>query len=256
MRSSANFVCFGEILWDVFLDKQHLGGAPLNVALRLASLCSKKSVQIVSAVGQDTLGKAALLEVNNANLLSDNIQTNKYPTGSVNVTLSEAGNASYSIKTEVAWDYIAETKDVLATVNVESVFVYGSLAARSAVSRATLMSLINVATFTVFDVNLRAPFYDLDVVFEFMKKTSFIKMNAEELKLICRHRYGPSARLEEQLQWLQITTSASFICVTGGKRSLFASRQNVYRSLGNPNDSSRYCWCRRQFSRYTFMGIV
>ncbi len=30
-------VCFGEVLWDVFPDHKKIGGAPLNVALRLNS---------------------------------------------------------------------------------------------------------------------------------------------------------------------------------------------------------------------------
>ena len=29
--------CFGEILWDVFPSHKKIGGAPLNVALRLKS---------------------------------------------------------------------------------------------------------------------------------------------------------------------------------------------------------------------------
>jgi fructokinase len=33
-----NIVCFGEVLYDVFPTHKEIGGAPLNVALRLASL--------------------------------------------------------------------------------------------------------------------------------------------------------------------------------------------------------------------------
>lgn len=43
--------CFGEILWDVFATHKKIGGAPLNVALRLQSL--KNKVSIISSVGKD-----------------------------------------------------------------------------------------------------------------------------------------------------------------------------------------------------------
>ena len=31
----AKITCFGEVLWDVFKTHEKIGGAPLNVALRL-----------------------------------------------------------------------------------------------------------------------------------------------------------------------------------------------------------------------------
>jgi len=33
----SKITCFGEILWDVFPTHKTIGGAPLNVALRLQS---------------------------------------------------------------------------------------------------------------------------------------------------------------------------------------------------------------------------
>ena len=34
-------VCFGEVLWDVFPTHRKIGGAPLNVALRLNSFANR-----------------------------------------------------------------------------------------------------------------------------------------------------------------------------------------------------------------------
>ena len=54
-RSSRKICCFGEVLFDCFPDgKKLIGGAPLNVCLRLKSLGAE--VQMVSAVGKDDLG--------------------------------------------------------------------------------------------------------------------------------------------------------------------------------------------------------
>ena len=44
-------VCFGEVLWDVFPTHKKIGGAPLNVALRLQSL--GMNTAIVSKIGND-----------------------------------------------------------------------------------------------------------------------------------------------------------------------------------------------------------
>ena len=54
----SNIVCFGEVLWDVFPTYKKIGGAPLNVALRLNSF--NDNVTMISCVGDDANGKALL----------------------------------------------------------------------------------------------------------------------------------------------------------------------------------------------------
>lgn len=53
MQKPLKTICFGEILWDKFPDGKALGGAPLNVALRLLSLGADSS--IISRLGNDAL---------------------------------------------------------------------------------------------------------------------------------------------------------------------------------------------------------
>ena len=48
---------FGEILWDVFDDYRHIGGAAFNFAAHLAKLGAQSS--LVSAVGADSAGQEA-----------------------------------------------------------------------------------------------------------------------------------------------------------------------------------------------------
>ena len=59
-------VCFGEVLWDVFPTHKKIGGAPLNVALRLNSFGIQTT--IISKVGLDENGsdiKEFIAEQNN-----------------------------------------------------------------------------------------------------------------------------------------------------------------------------------------------
>ena len=51
----ASVICFGEVLWDVFPSGEKIGGAPLNVALRLNAL--GVNTKIASRVDEDDLGK-------------------------------------------------------------------------------------------------------------------------------------------------------------------------------------------------------
>ena len=99
------FACFGEVLWDVFPDHEKIGGAPLNVALRLNSFGDK--VAMISAVGNDRLGDQLIHYLKDNNLTSEFVQVNQeYQTGKVNVTLDKNKSASYEIKYPVSWDFI------------------------------------------------------------------------------------------------------------------------------------------------------
>ena len=81
-------VCFGEVLWDVFPTHKKIGGAPLNVAFRLKSF--KNEVAMISAVGNDALGKSILKFVEEKGIQSSSMHVlDDFSTGEVAVTLNE-----------------------------------------------------------------------------------------------------------------------------------------------------------------------
>ena len=98
-----DFISFGEILFDVFPDKATLGGAPLNVAGHLTKL--GLNGYILSAVGDDELGKRAISEINNLGLNTEKISTLNYETGKAIITLN-GKNAEYEFNMPCAWDNI------------------------------------------------------------------------------------------------------------------------------------------------------
>jgi len=55
----SKIVCFGEVLWDIFPTHKKIGGAPLNVALRLQTF--ENEVALISCLGDDKLGNELLL---------------------------------------------------------------------------------------------------------------------------------------------------------------------------------------------------
>jgi fructokinase len=61
-----NLVGLGEVLWDVFPDAAHFGGAPANFACHAAGLGG--DAWVVSAVGRDKLGDDALSSLSAKNV--------------------------------------------------------------------------------------------------------------------------------------------------------------------------------------------
>ena len=94
----SNIVCFGEVLWDVFPTYKKIGGAPLNVALRLNSF--NDNVTMISCVGDDANGKALLVYAEKEGLDNSHIQINKeFKTSEVIVSLDNTGSVSYTHRT-------------------------------------------------------------------------------------------------------------------------------------------------------------
>jgi fructokinase len=210
-----NVVSFGEVLWDIFPTHKKIGGAPLNVALRMKSLGAETT--IISRVGSDDEGSEIMTFINNHDIDSHSIQVGEdYKTGAVQVMINEKGNASYDILYPSAWDKIVETEKMDKVVTEADAFVFGSLACRDEVTRSTLNKLLEKANYKIFDVNLRAPYYTIDVLNELMLKADFIKLNDEELREISSELGSTYNSFEQNIKFIAEKTNTKHVCVTKG----------------------------------------
>ncbi len=226
-----NVVCFGEVLYDVFPTHRKIGGAPLNVALRLASLGI--NAQIISRIGNDEIGKELVAFIQENNVSTDTIQIDQtYSTGEVLVQLDKKGSASYTINYPVAWDEIEATPEAKNAVKNADALVFGSLVCRDETSYNTLLSLVKIAKYKIFDVNLRAPFYTKDLLANLMKQADFIKFNDDELYEISEYLNSPFHSLEQNILFIAEQTQAKSICVTKGSHGavLYHNGKMYYNS--------------------------
>ena len=228
----SNIVCFGEVLWDVFPNHKKIGGAPLNVATRLQSF--KNPVSMISAIGNDELGKLILDYLKEHHINSSTIQVlNDFKTGEVEVTLNDKGAASYKIVHPKAWDKIQVTKEASTLVKKADAFVFGSLITRDEISKKTLYHFLEIANYKIFDVNLRKPFYEKKILIELMQKADFIKFNDEEIYEIAAYLNSPYKNLEQNIRFLSKETNTKHICVTKGEHgAVLFYDDNLYYNSG------------------------
>ena len=213
----SNIVCFGEVLWDVFPKHKKIGGAPLNVALRLQSF--QNEVALISCLGDDKLGNELLLELQKHRISSLYIQKIKaYKTSTVAISLDKNGSASYFINHPCAWDNIQVNDKLNSLVKSSEAFIFGSLIARSNTSRNTLLKLLTFSKLSVFDVNLRPPHYDINSIQVLMNAANFIKFNDDELKEISMSLGYQSASIEQTILFIAKKTNTTSIAVTLGSK--------------------------------------
>ena len=216
MNKEIKAVCFGEVLFDIFPNGERIGGAPLNVASRLSSLGIQ--TEMISSIGNDERGKKIISYLQDKNISTGNIQIKgEYQTGLVNVTLSASGSATYEIAHPAAWDKIEVTDAIKSSVSNSNVFIFGSLVCRDEKSKSTLIDLLEIARYKVFDINLRPPYYEKKLLIDLMEKADFLKFNDDELFEIAEIMDSKYNSLEQNLHFIAEKTNTKSICVTKGR---------------------------------------
>ena len=219
-------VGLGEALWDVLPEGRKLGGAPANFAYHAGKF--GLDTLAVSALGEDALAEETIqaLKEHGLNYLMPRV---KYPTGTVQVTLSGDGIPTYEIKEDVAWDNITYSAEIAEVAKNCRAVCFGSLAQRNVVSRATIRQFLDDTPddcLKIFDINLRQHFYTKDVIEESLGRCNILKINDEELVVIKR-MYGyddldmrdfcEKILAEYKLQMLVLTcgTNGSYVFAPG-----------------------------------------
>lgn len=203
MRSK--ILCVGEYLADVLPSGLELpGGAPANVAFHAAASTAVEA-EVVSRIGDDARGRELRARLRGAGIKDGLVQVDgARPTGTVQVRL-DANGPGYEIGAPAAWDFLAESAENTTAAQASSVVVFGTLAQRHPVARQTIRSLVGLArasgAMAVADLNLRAPFFDDEVIFWTLRHCDLLKLSREEL-LIVSGRLGADGEMSSLFERL------------------------------------------------------
>jgi fructokinase len=190
MKRAITIVGLGEALFDVYADRQILGGAPLNVAVhaqQLASMVGGCGIP-ASRIGRDELGARLLGELTGRGVPTTAIQHDDHrPTGRVLVTL-RGREPDYDIVPDAAWDRLEFSDDLKRVAATCDAVCFGTLGQRSPQARETIVQFLEQARQAVrlFDVNLRQDFFSAAIIEQSCALSSAVKVNEEELSKIHR----------------------------------------------------------------------
>jgi fructokinase len=167
-----------------------LGGAPLNVAYHAHTLLSGRGGQgvVASRVGSDKLGEEIVAQLAQREMATDYLQRDsEHPTGTVNVSL-QAGQPTFQIVANVAWDYIEFTPAWSELAGRATAVCFGTLAQRSTASRRAVEAFLDAATNAIrlFDVNLRQHYYNAGLIEASCRRATMVKLNEEELPTLAK----------------------------------------------------------------------
>lgn len=217
MEPTGTIVGLGEILWDLLPGGRQLGGAPFNFTFQCHQL-GHRSV-MVSRVGDDDFGREIRGRLSTHGLSDHHVQRDgEHPTGTVVVDVDSRGQPSFTILPEVAYDYLSWNDELEALFRRAEAVCFGTLIQRHERARATVQCALEAArdALVVYDVNLRQNFYSREIVETSLRKSRWVKLNDDELRVLAEllglSAQGESARLAE----LRRRFTLELACLTRG----------------------------------------
>jgi len=176
----------GEVLWDLLPAGKQLGGAPANFVCHAQALSA--SARLISRVGHDPAGQEIISRLAGFGLPTETIAVDAVaPTGTVSVEVSADGQPRFTIHENVAWDRIEAGANALAAVRRADAICFGTLAQRTRFARESIGALLAAArpeAWRIFDINLRPPFVEEDVIFRSLTAANVLKLNEQELPVL------------------------------------------------------------------------
>lgn len=192
-ESTIRVLAAGEVLWDLILGREHIGGAPFNVAAHLAKLGCASS--ILTRVGADARGEASRREMRRLGVDDAHVQTDPvHPTGWARVNLAGDGVAAYTFAEDPAYDFIEADDTLLGALAAQppDAICFGTLAQRGEVSRRSLMRVLDAVRprEVFYDVNIRREFYPAEILRASLALSTVVKLNADEAPLVGARLFG------------------------------------------------------------------
>jgi len=215
---------FGETLWDLFPSGPVLGGAPFNLACRIHNLGDRGVM--VTRIGRDEHGLKAMEQIVAFGMDPSQVQRDqRYPTGTVHVTLDKQGNPDFSIAHEIACDFIEITDELLERAAVADCLYFGTLAQRTQRSRLSLHRLLDAAGKAVrfLDINLRKDCFFRETISESLTKANVLKLNLQEAHYLAELFEISMSSLPDFCDEMLEEWSLSCCLVTLGEHGAFAA---------------------------------
>ncbi|ACY16727.1 PfkB family carbohydrate kinase [Haliangium ochraceum] len=231
-ETTHRIIGLGELLWDMFPDRQNLGGAPANVAYH-ASALGDRGV-LLSRVGRDALGESALAQLGERGVdLSAVQRDDEHRTGVVHVQVGPGGSVRFEIDPEVAWAYPVWSEDWGRCIDTASALCFGSLlcafeAGRTVVREATARA--RPEALRLLDLNLRPPFASEQAIDTALECANAIKLSEEEAEHLAQ-RFGVRG-VDSAAEHLLATRGMRAVAVTFGARG-----SAIYTAAGREQHS-------------------
>ncbi|MCY1722416.1 PfkB family carbohydrate kinase [Prolixibacteraceae bacterium Z1-6] len=216
-------VAFGEIVWDILPNGKVLGGTPLNLVFRCNSLGEKG--YLLSRLGDDKLGRAALVKLKELGISDRNVQMDSvFKTGTVEVSFDDSSESKYKVAPDVAFDHIEFSAEALKLVRTADCIVFGLLPQRFGISKNTLRELLKESPDSLhfFDLKLFEHFFDKEVVERLLRAANMVRIKEKEIAFLAENLQIELESMESFAAAITKKYKLDLVIITRGEKGLLA----------------------------------
>lgn len=220
-------VAFGEVVWDILPNGKVLGGTPSNLVFRCNSFGEEGF--LLSRVGDDVLGHAALRRLKELGISDENVQIDgEFPTGTVDITFDEKDEPVYKVTLDVAFDHIEFSAEALKLARTADCLFFGLLPQRFGISKNTIRELIKESpdSLKFFDLKLFEHFFDVKVVENLLVSSNIVRIKEKEILFLAQKLNIGFDNLVEFGDRLCEKYKVDLVLVTRGQNGVFAYDKN------------------------------
>ncbi len=213
-------ISLGEVLWDVFEEREFLGGAPLNFSANTQRLGN--SVLLLTAVGDDERGSRAVAQMSTLGVSTEFVQiVTERPTGTAVVVTDHSGSASYVIERPAAFDCVRIDHSLLSRLQqFDPEWIYfGTLTQTDSRSLDALTEIIrrSPGAKRFYDMNLRTGHWNFTLVEDLSRIATVLKLNDAEAELLFHQVSGEEPfSLQAFCRYWSSKYGVKTICITLG----------------------------------------
>jgi fructokinase len=242
-RSIMRVLAIGEVLWDVFADREHFGGAALNFCANLQRMGDQPT--LLSAVGDDARGRLALEKMAELSLDTTHVRVvSELPTGVAVIRMAVDGEPAYDIPRPAAFDLLDTSDTALdearlsphaAGSNFIDWLYFGSLLQTSrSIEHFTIRLAEQLhSTRCFYDINLRTGQWNLPLVQRLSALTTVLKLNEHEAETLfaLTQPAGSTYSLQKFCHLWSETYNIETLCITLGAEGCAVYRNGELRSF-------------------------
>ena len=226
MTGPFTIVGLGEAVFDVFPDKEVLGGTSLNVAVQAHQLLAPMGGRgvLLSRIGNDDLGARLQVEFRGRGLPLEFVQVDdNHPTGQVLVSF-ENDAPRFEIVVDTAWDLLQFTDHEAALARECHAVSFGSMSQRHPVAHKSTQSFLAEANnaLKIFDVNLRMDLFTAEILDEGCQMADLVKLNDEEIITVANQLGLPEGNARAHAEALREKYNLEAVILTRGKQGTTA----------------------------------
>ncbi len=227
MAGTFTIVGLGEAVFDMFPERQVLGGTSLNVAVQAHQLLAPLGGRgvLLSRIGNDDLGQRLQEEFRGRGLPLEFVQVDdNHPTGQVLVSF-ENGAPRFEIVVNTAWDLLQFTDHETALARECHAVSFGSMSQRHPVAHKSTQAFLAEAkdALKIFDVNLRMDLFNAEILDEGCRVADLVKLNDEELSTVGQLLQLPEGDAPSRTEAMRMKYDLDAVIFTRGKRGTAAS---------------------------------